>query len=185
MGRYFKPSVFVDKNVSSVPNARSYAKEAEDDKNRLKEELWGLVMATPKDIVSNGEDPITTLRGYFDDIWEQLWDAFVDDYKYTAIADDAEYTGGDESLVQKVFDEEAEEERKNKEEIEKRKSFFKKYPVFDSMNFDDSIVYDEWREGRLKLGDSLTKEEADEVKRKLKEEEEKRIKEAWKRVVKD
>lgn len=184
MGRYFNPSVFVDKNVSSISAARSYANEAEEDKKKLKEELWGLVMATPKDVVPNGDDPIVTLRGYFDDIWEQLWDAFVDEYKYNIIADDAEYTSGDESLVKKAFDEEAEEERKNKEEIEKRKEFFKKYPVFDPMNFDDSIVYEEWREGRLKLEDSLTKEEADEIKRKLKEEETKRIKESWERAMK-
>lgn len=184
MSTVLRPTVYVDNGVSTIAQARSYAQQAEAERNELKQELWGLVMATPRDIAPSNEDPITNIKERFNSIWEDLWDAFVDDYKYTAIADDAEYV--DNSLVKKQWDDDEEEERRYKLELKRREKFFKKYEgVLNPYSFDDGRIYEEWVDGNLELGETLTKSERDEIVKKLNEQSEERMKDALKALKQD
>lgn len=170
MSKGLQPTIYVDDYVSTVAQARDYAKRAEDARNELKQELWGLIMATPKDIAKSGEDPIESIKERFNYIWEDLWDAFIDDYKYNAIADDAEFIDG--SLVQMQWDEE-EDERKAFEERRKRMNeFFDKHKgVLNPNNFDDINLFNEWDDGNIEIPDSITKEERDRIVEKKKKDE--------------
>lgn len=170
MSKGLQPTIYVNDYVSTVAQARDYAKRAEDARNELKQELWGLIMATPKDIAKSGEDPIESIKERFNYIWEDLWDAFIDDYKYNAIADDAEFIDG--SLVQMRWDEE-EDERKEFEERRKRMNeFFDKYKgVLNPNNFDDINLFNDWDEGNIEIPDSITKEERDSIVEKKKKDE--------------
>lgn len=99
-----------------------------------------------------------------------MWDAFIDDYKYNVIADDAEFI--DDSLVQMQWDEE-EDERKEFEERRKRMNeFFDKHKgVLNPNNFDDINLFNEWDDGNIEISDSITKEERDRIVEKKKKDE--------------
>ena len=84
MSKGLQVTVYVDDSVSSIASARNYAERAERSRKEAKRKLWGLVIATPKDIVGDGKDPIEVLQERFDDIWDTLWDSFIDDYIYSA-----------------------------------------------------------------------------------------------------
>lgn len=170
MSKALQPIIYVDDYVSTIEQARDSARRAESTQNDLKQELWGLIMATPKDIVNDGESPISVIKERFDYIWEDLTDSVIDVYKYNVIADDAEFTDG--SLVKAQWEEE-EEERKEFERRNKRmKDFFKKYKdALNPNNFDDIHLFHEWDDGNLELPNSLTKEERDNIVKKMKEDE--------------
>lgn len=182
MSKGMQTMMYVDENVSSISQAREYEHRAEKYKNDLKGELWGLVMATPKDIVAEG-DPIDVLRERFDDIWESLWDAFVDEYKYGAIADDAEFV--ENSLVKKQWTREEEERKEIEKETKIRSKFFNKYKdVLNPFNFDDIRIYEKWSDGKLELGEILTKEERDNIIKDLNEKEQELFRERVKELEK-
>lgn len=77
---------------------------AEYDINQLKGELLSLIMSSPKDITPDGEEALLYLKRNFNKIWEHLWQAVVDKYKYTMIANDAEFEPN--SSVQKQWNSE-------------------------------------------------------------------------------
>ena len=104
MSKEVQPCIFIDEDVSSAKSARDRIEGALFKQKALKADLWGLIMATPKDITPDGVNPIDNIKSRFEDIFGELWDAIVDEYKYTAVADDVEFN--DKSLVQKVWDEE-------------------------------------------------------------------------------
>ena len=91
MSKGLQVTVYVDEAVSSIASAREYANRAERCREEAKRKLWGMVTCTPRDIASDGEDPMEALQERFDDIWDTLWDSFIDEYKYSIIADDAEF----------------------------------------------------------------------------------------------
>ena len=147
MSKEVQVKIYIDKDVSSIRTARDRIERAWLKQEDLKGELWGLIMATPKDVVADGEDPINNLKECFNDIWGKLWDAFVDEYKYTVIADDAELN--EDSLVAKAWEEER-----------KRKEFFNKYrDVLNPYNFDDCKLYDEFKKGNLIITEPFTAEQ--------------------------
>ena len=184
MSKTVQANLHIDEHVSSVANARDYAKRAAEYREEIKSNIWGLIMATPKDVVKDGEDPIISLKERFDDMWEELWDGFIDDYKYTVIADDAEFV--EDSLVQMAWDEEERNERKFRMEQIERDAFFEKHKgVLNKYNFDDIILYDRMREGKVSIPNNFTKEEHDKLVNELKETERKEIEEALKKVNKD
>ena len=184
MSKTVQVNLYIDENVSSVGHARDYAKRAAKCRDEIKSDIWGLIMATPKDVVPSGEDPIRSLKERFDDMWEELWDCFVDDYKYTVIADDAEFV--EDSLVQMAWDEEEREERKFRMEQAERDAFFEKHKgVLNKYNFDDINLYNKMLEGKVSMSDNLTKEERDNLIDGLKETERKEIEAALERMNKD
>lgn len=184
MSKTVQANLYIDEHVSSVAHARDYAKRAAECREEIKSDIWGLIMATPKDVVKDGEDPIRTLKERFDDMWEELWDGFIDDYKYTVIADDAEFVEG--SLVQMAWDEEEREERKFRMEQIERDAFFEKHKgVLNKYNFDDITLYNKMCEGKVSIPDNLTKEERDNLINDLKETERKEIEAALERMNKD
>lgn len=125
MSKEVQPYIFIDEDVSSVKAARDRVERAWFKQKALKADLWGLIMATPKDITPDGVNPIDNVRERFEDIWDGLWGAIVDDYKYTAVADDAELN--EDSLVAKAWEEEKKSMEALREEERKRKEFFNKY----------------------------------------------------------
>jgi hypothetical protein len=181
MSKSLQATIYVDESVSSVDQARSYAQSAANTQSGLKQEMWGLVMATPKDIVNDGEDVVSTLRERFNDIWEQLWDSFIDEYKYEMIADDAEYV--EDSLVKKLWDKEAEERKRQNEEQKRRHEFFQKYKgVLNPYSFDDIRIYEEWSNGSLELPQALTEEERNKIVHDINKKEEERMNERLKEI---
>lgn len=184
MSKTVQANLYIDECVSSVAQARDYAKRAAEYREDIKSDIWGLILATPKDIVKDGEDPISELKERFNDMWEELWDCFVDDYKYTVIADDAEFVEG--SLVQMAWDEEEREERKFRMEQIERDAFFENHKgVLNKYNFDDITLYNKMREGKVSIPDNLTNEERDKLINGLKETERKEIEAALERMTKD
>lgn len=184
MSKTLQANLYVDECVSNVAQARDYANRAAKYREEIKSDIWGLIMATPKDVVQNGEDPIRSLKERFDDMWEELWDCFVDDYKYTTIADDAEFVEG--SLVQMAWDEEEEDNRKLKMEEAERDAFFNKHKgVLNKYNFDDMTLYDRMRNGEVSISDDFTKEDRDKLLTELKEIERKEIEMALERIKKN
>lgn len=180
MSKGLQATVYVDERVGSVSEARRFAEKAEKARKELKSELWGLIMATPKDITAHGEDPITNVRERFEDIWDSLWDAFVDDYKYTIIADDAEFCA--DSLVQKYWEEEKRSLDELRKQEEKREAFFKKHcDVLSVYNFDDYKIYDEWRLGNIEIPQPFTTEDRKRILSELKAKEDELIQEAMKK----
>lgn len=170
MSKIVRPIVYIDENVLSVNSARNMANKAIAAQNELKTELWGLIMATPKDITTNGEDPIENLKERFRDIWDSLWDAFVDDYKYSIIADDAEFE--EDSWVKKAWDEEELSLEKLRQEDIERHNFFEKHKdVLNQYNFDDFRIYRAWKEGEIEIGDSFNFSDRREVLDKLRKKE--------------
>lgn len=170
MSKIVRPIVYIDENVLSVNSARNMANKAIAAQNELKAELWGLIMATPKDITTNGEDPIENLKERFRDIWDSLWDAFVDDYKYSIIADDAEFE--EDSWVKKAWDEEELSLEKLRQEDIERHNFFEKHKdVLNQYNFDDFRIYRAWKEGEIEIGDSFNFSDRKEVLNKLRKKE--------------
>ena len=181
MSKALQPIIYVDEYVSTAEQARDYARRAVGEQNNLKQELWGLVMATPKDIVEHGKDPINEIRGRFDEIWEELWDAFINDYKYTVIADDAEYSEG--SLVKQCWEKEEEERKEHDRKYQRMDDFFKKYKgVLSYNNFDDIGLFNKYDEGELELPELLTKEERDNIVKKIKEDEMKMLNDRLKEI---
>lgn len=98
---------------------------AEYDINQLKGELLSLIMSSPKDITPDGEEALLYLKRNFNKIWEHLWQAVIDKYKYTMIANDAEFEPN--SSVQKQWNSENNELECLKEEYLKRE-----YPFNDN-----------------------------------------------------
>ena len=184
MSKGLQVTVYVDDSVSSIASARSYAERAERRRKEAKRKLWGLVIATPKDIVGDGKDPIEVLQERFDDIWDTLWDSFIDDYKYNMIADDAEFNKG--SLVKKYWKNEEKERQKIVEEAHERWRFFKRCDgVLSPNNFDDCIIYDEWKNGNVTITWPITKEQRDAILEDIKSKDKKALEEAIKKIESD
>lgn len=95
---------------------------AEYDINQLKGELLSLIMSSPKDITPDGEEALLYLKRNFNKIWEHLWQAVVDKYKYTMIANDAEFEPN--SRVQKQWNDEISELERLKEGDLKQEKIF-------------------------------------------------------------
>lgn len=184
MSKGLKPTVYVDDYLSNVAQARDYAMRAEKDRNDLKLRLWGMIISTPKDVVANGKDPIVELKETFEDIWSELWDAFIDDYKYSIIADDAEFDS--DSLVRKEWDEEEKERKEYEERQKKREKFFNEHSdVLSSYNFDDITLYNEYELGNIDIPSELTKEKRDELLNEIKRREQELINKAIKEMRKN
>lgn len=184
MSKEVRPFIFIDEDISSVKAARDRVERAWFKQKALKADLWGLIMATPKDITPNGEDPIAHIRERFEDIWDELWDAFVDDYKYTAVADDAELN--EDSLVAKEWEKEKKSMEEMKEEERKRTEFFNKYRgVLNPYNFDDYKLYDEFKEGNIVITEPFTAEQRAWHLEAIKKREKKELEEALKRLKED
>lgn len=183
MSKDLQPIIYVDERVSSVSDARQYAEKANENLSKLKGGLLSLVMATPRDITAEGEDPISNVNERFEEIWNSLWDAFVDSYKYTVIADDAEFYEG--SLVRKVFEEEAEELKKFQEEQIIKKEFFQlNKGVLNEYNIDDYHIFNEYLKGNIP-NKKITKEERDRIIGEIKERECKILNDALKNIIED
>lgn len=181
MSKTLQANLYVDEYVSTIAQARDYANRAEKYREGIKSDIWALILATPKDVVQSDEDPISTLKARFDEMWEELWDAFIDDYKYTTIADDAEFVDG--SLVQMAWDEEEKERRKLQLEEDERNAFFAKHKdVLNQYNFDDISLYNRMCDGKILIPDNLTKEDRDVLVSKMKEDEKREIELALKRL---
>lgn len=184
MSKEVQAYICIDEDVSSVNNARNRSEKACLIQKELKGELWGLIMATPKDITSNGEDPITNLKERFEDIWDSLWDAFIDDYKYTVVADDAEYNN--DSLVKKAWDEELKTIEDLRKEERERIDFFNKYrDVVSPYNFDDYKLYREYKEGNIVITEPFTAEQREYHLNKIEKRDTAALEEALKRIKKD
>lgn len=125
MEKKIQTTIFIDKEVKTIQHARQLAKMAEYDLNQLKGELLSLIMSSPKDITPDGEEPLLYLKRNFNKIWENLWQGFIDKYKYTMIANDAEFEPN--SSVQKQWNSENNELECLKEEYLKRE-----YPFNDN-----------------------------------------------------
>lgn len=125
MEKKTQTTIFIDKEVRSIQHARLLAKMAEYDINQLKGELLSLIMSSPKDITPDGEEALLYLKRNFNKIWENLWQAVIDKYKYTMIANDAEFEPN--SSVQKQWNSENNELECLKEEYLKRE-----YPFNDN-----------------------------------------------------
>lgn len=176
MSKCLQPTVYVDENISSIQEARNSAASAERSIKELKMELWGLVMATPKDVVQDGKDPISEIKERFDYLMDDLIDCIVDEYKYNIVADDAEF-GGEESLVKKQWEEEEIERKKYEAEQKKRNDFFKlNKDVLNPYNFDDISIYKAWSNGELELTMPLTEQVREDVLNELKIKEQELIK---------
>ena len=158
MSKEVQPCIFIDEDVSSVKSARYRIEGALFKQKELKADLLGLIMATPKDITPDGVNPIDNIKSRFEDIFGELWDAIVDEYKYTAVADDVEFN--DESLVQKVWDEEKKSMEELREEESKRSDFFNKFrDVLNPYNIDDYLIYEEFKNGNIVITEPFTKEQ--------------------------
>lgn len=174
MSKGLLTTVYVDENVSNIEQARTYARRASERREELKSDIWALVLATPKDVVQSGESPIDSLKERFEEYWDELWDSFIDDYKYNAIADDAEYETN--SQVQKAWDDEAEEQREYEREQAKRDAFFKKHDgVLNIYNFDDHTLYNRMIDGKVIIPDDLTKEGRDKLVEEVKAQEQEEL----------
>ena len=174
MSKRLKVTLYADEFVNSVAQARDYANRAEKERDKIKSSIWSLILATPKDIVRGDEDPIDSLKERFEDIWDSLWDSFIDDYKYTVIADDAEFE--EDSLVKKEFDVSKKEHEELEKEYKEKNAFFDKYKgILDRYNVDDILIYNDIRDGIIKLPSNFTKEKRDELVRQSKERERKLI----------
>lgn len=181
MSKGLQVTVYVDEAVSSIASAREYANRAERCREEAKRKLWGMVTCTPRDIVSDGEDPMEALQERFDDIWDTLWDSFIDEYKYSIIADDAEFNKG--SLVKRYWKNEKKECQKMIEEDNKRRDFWKMHEgVLSPYNFDDYKIYNEWRDGNIEITEPLTKEQRDALLEDIKSKEKKALEEAIKKA---
>lgn len=184
MSKEVQPYIFIDEDVSSVKTARDRVERAWFKQKALKADLWGLIMATPKDITPDGVNPIDNVRERFEDIWDELWGAIVDDYKYTAVADDAELN--EDSLVAKAWEEEKKSMEALREEERKRKEFFNKYRgVLNPYNFDDYKLYEEFKEGNIVITEPLTTEQRAWHLEAIKNREQKVLDEALKRIKED
>lgn len=184
MSKEVQPCIFIDENVSSVKAARDRVERAWFKQKALKADLWGLIMATPKDITPDGVNPIDNVRERFEDIWDELWDAFIDDYKYNAVADDVELN--DESLVQKVWEKERKTMEELREEERKRAEFFSKYRgVIDPYNLDDYRLYQEFKKGNIVITEPFTAEQREWHLEAIKKREKKVLAEALKRLNED
>lgn len=156
MSKVLQPSIYVKESVSSIEEAQRLADEAQEEENDSKRELWGMVMATPKDIVQGGEDIQEVLWQKFSDIWETAVESIIDNYKYTVIADDALYY--EDSLVKREWQiEKAEADKMASEEL-KRRDFFAKYSL-SLYNNDDITIYEWWRNGKIDNADELLTKE--------------------------
>lgn len=118
-------TLFIDEEVQSIKHARYLAKKAKEERNQLKGELLSLAMATPNDITPYGEDTLSYIKRKFNEIWGQLFDLFIDECKYTIVANDAEFEQN--SVVQKQWNGECVELDLLKEEDLKRE-----YPFNDN-----------------------------------------------------
>ena len=184
MSKEVRPFIFIDEDISSVKAARDRVEMALSKQKALKSDLWGLIMATPKDITPNGEDPIAHIRERFEDIWDGLWDAFIDDYKYTAVADDVELN--EDSLVAKEWNNEKRLMKEMKEEERNRTEFFNKYRgVLNPYNFDDHKLYYEFKEGNIVITEPFTAEQRAWHLEAINKREKKELEEALKRVKED
>lgn len=184
MSKEVQPSIFIDEDVSSVNAARDRAERACFKQKALKGDLWGLIMATPKDITPDGVNPIDNIQERFEDIWDELWDAFVDEYKYNAVADDVELN--DDSLVLKVWEEGQKTMEELREEERKRTDFFNKYrDVLNPYNFDDYKLYEEFKEGNIVITEPLTTEQRAWHLEAIKNREQKVLEETLKRIKED
>lgn len=118
-------TLFIDEEVQSIKHARYLAKKAKEERNQLKGELLSLAMATPNDITPYGEDTLSYIKRKFNEIWGQLFDLFIDECKYTIVANDAEFEQN--SVVQKQWNGECVELDLLKDEVLKRE-----YPFNDN-----------------------------------------------------
>lgn len=170
MSKGLKPTIYIDENVVSSVGARNKAEESERDREKLKSKLLALALATPRDITPLDESPLSYVTETFNEIWEDLWDAFINDYVYTVIADDADYE--EDSLVKKSFEEDIAEKKKYEDSIKIQRDFFEKYSeVLNKFNMDDFLIYEEWVNGRLEMPNPFTKEDRDKIVNHIKEKE--------------
>lgn len=184
MSKEVRPCIWIDENVSSVKIARDRVERAWFTQKDLKAELWGLIMATPKDITAEGEDPIGNLKERFEDIWDSLWEAFIDDYKYTVVVDDVELN--EDSLVKKAWEEEEKSIEEMKREQKERNAFFDKFRgVLTPYNFDDHRLYEEFKAGNITINEPFTSEQRAWLINKIKERDKQEIKEAIERINKN
>lgn len=184
MSKEVQPYIYIDENVSSIKSARNRIESALFAQKTLKAELWGLVMATPKDITTEGEDPIANVKERFEYIWDSLWDAFIDDYKYTVVADDAEYN--EDSLVRKVWEKENNSLEKLKEEENERVNFFNKFRgVLSPYNLDDYKIYQGFKDGEIVITEPFTPEQRNLILQKISEKEKETLSNAFKQMKQD
>ena len=172
MSKDIKPTIYIDDYVCSVKHARDMADRAVNEQNRIKGDIFSLVMATPKDITPINEEPHEYLREKLDGLWEELFDAFIDDYKYTIVADDAEYLS--DSLVKESWEKEEVERKLLREKEDKMKMFFDKYKhVFDRYNMDDISIYEACSDGEITIPspEEITINDREEILRRMKEKE--------------
>ena len=100
------------------------------------------------------------------------------------IADDAEFNKG--SLVKKYWKNEEKERQKMLEEANERWHFFKRSDgVLSPNNFDDGIIYDEWKNGNVTITWPITKEQRDAILEDIKSKEKKALEEAIKKIERD
>lgn len=180
MSKSVQVELFIDDGVSSIQSAQRRIDRAKEAISRLREDLWGMVMSTPKDVVKEGENPMEVMRELFDDSIESLYDAITDDYIYTMVKNDAEYC--EDSLVVKMWKEEEDEYNKMVEETQKRHAFFAKHKgVLKDTNFDDIRIYDRVRDG-LVLADPFTMEEREKLLANMNAEDEKAMQDAINKI---
>lgn len=161
MSKEVKPVVYIDDYVTSVACAREHAERAYANIADAKRQLWGLVMATPRDIAGN-DDPVEKLEELFSELMDEIAENIVDNYKYSIVADDAEYIDG--SLVKKSFNADKAEEAHAEAENAKRSAFFT-LAGLNPYNMDDARIYDEWKDNKITLDFPLTEaERADVIK---------------------
>lgn len=171
MSKIVNPCVYIDENVSSVEAARRYADKATEEILNLKGKIKSLVMATPKDITPEGEDPVSYLEDIFDDLWCEVEEQVVNEYVYTIVADDVAYT--EDSLVKEVWEREKVEEEEIRRENLRRTEFFRKHCLSES-NFNDWEIYRAYKAGEIgELDEPLTEETRDKLVKEIKERERK------------
>jgi hypothetical protein len=128
-------TLFIDEEVQSIKHARYLAKKAKEERNQLKGELLSLAMATPNDITPYGEDTLSYIKRKFNEIWGQLFDLYIDECKYTIVANDAEFEQN--SVVQKQWNGECVELDLLKDEELKRE--FNDYIKFKKLLFKGGV----------------------------------------------
>ena len=152
MSKAVKPDVYIDDYVMSIDSCRENARSAHKNITDAKRRLWGLVMATPRDIAGD-DDTVEKLEELFSELMDELEEYIVDNYKYNIVADDAEY--GPDSLVKMAFEEDKAEEAKREAENARRDAFFKSSGL-NQYNMDDQLIYDAWANNEISLDFPVT-----------------------------
>lgn len=166
MEKKIKTTIFIDKEVRTIQHARQLAKMAEEEVNQLKGELLSLIMSSPKDITPYEEEPLLYLKRNFNKIWGDLCQAFIDKYKYTMIANDAEFEPN--STVQKQWNSENNELERLKEEDLKREKFFKdNKDILNIVDYNDYMIYEKWSKGEIEIPNNFTIKDKEELLKEI------------------